>query len=445
MKVLKLLLINFLFVFPSYTQVVILGSKSEKIPPLYYNTVDGAENPELNITSSETKLNIKYPILLFTADQSQVPFFVYPNDTIQFYYNEKRLQCKSLTSNTRTNELNFLSIACLKFGGLIDYDKLNTYNSLQKKVRDSLLKVKYLQFIAFLEQYKKDNSISENYYTKVQEILYDCYTRNIVILDYNNRSKEMLFNSIEYYLNTIPQSNTSLYYSQFYRQKLVYLNLLLTNKLLNNSKPSLLQKYEVAKKYFSFDNKDYLLYIILKKGDKTDVSYSKLIANSASEIKNEYFITNLMQDFKMQSNNKGDLIDLNSNSILLKSVFQKFNNSFLYVDLWASWCSPCMDEMKHYKELTTYFNNKAITFLFISLDESFTYWKQATKSFSFLTEIKKSYLLKNNFKSQFSKDFNIVSIPRYMIINKKGKVINDNAPRPSDPALIPLLNKLIKD
>jgi hypothetical protein len=47
--------------------------------------------------------------------------------------------------------------------------------------------------------------------------------------------------------------------------------------------------------------------------------------------------------------------------------------------------------------------------------------------------------------SSLTKEFNLNTIPRYIIINKKGKVVNMDAPRPSDPKLKPLLDKLIAE
>ena len=39
--------------------------------------------------------------------------------------------------------------------------------------------------------------------------------------------------------------------------------------------------------------------------------------------------------------------------------------------------------------------------------------------------------------------FNVRYIPRYVIFDKTGKVVNDNAKRPSDPDLIPELEILL--
>ncbi len=54
------------------------------------------------------------------------------------------------------------------------------------------------------------------------------------------------------------------------------------------------------------------------------------------------------------------------------------------------------------------------------------------------------YLIGSSKNSAILSQFNITSIPRYMIIDAKGVVINQNAPRPSDPRLIKVFDELLK-
>lgn len=59
-------------------------------------------------------------------------------------------------------------------------------------------------------------------------------------------------------------------------------------------------------------------------------------------------------------------------------------------------------------------------------------------------QLKNNYLLTLNFKSTFSQYFNIFSIPHYLIIDKKGKIISSNAARPSkNDSMSKMLDMLI--
>ncbi len=48
-----------------------------------------------------------------------------------------------------------------------------------------------------------------------------------------------------------------------------------------------------------------------------------------------------------------------------------------------------------------------------------------------------------DFESEFIRKFNIAAIPRFILIDPKGKIVSGDALRPSDPALRDLLNKLL--
>jgi thioredoxin-related protein len=51
-------------------------------------------------------------------------------------------------------------------------------------------------------------------------------------------------------------------------------------------------------------------------------------------------------------------------------------------------------------------------------------------------------LANQEWNSDFVRDYNIQGIPRFILIDKEGKIVDADAPRPSDPRLIELLNKL---
>jgi hypothetical protein len=55
-----------------------------------------------------------------------------------------------------------------------------------------------------------------------------------------------------------------------------------------------------------------------------------------------------------------------------------------------------------------------------------------------------NFLITNPKNNTLIQKYKVISIPRYMIIDAKGVVINQNAPRPSDPRLIKVFNELLK-
>lgn len=97
------------------------------------------------------------------------------------------------------------------------------------------------------------------------------------------------------------------------------------------------------------------------------------------------------------------------------------------IDCWASWCMPCLYQMSFTKELEHEYKDK-FDFVFLSFDRDKKGWRTKSSQLNFEGS---SYLLDNEFKSDFAYYFDITSIPHYLIFDKDGKLVTKNAPMPS--------------
>jgi thiol-disulfide isomerase/thioredoxin len=133
------------------------------------------------------------------------------------------------------------------------------------------------------------------------------------------------------------------------------------------------------------------------------------------------------------------LKDLNGKDVTLKD----FAGKVVYMDFWASWCSPCRYEMKHGspKLHEKFKDNKDVVFLYISIDDREDLWKKAIAD----DKIQGVHLLsKGGMKSAVGKAFNIQGVPRYVIIGKDGKIFDNDASRPSEDKTPALINEALK-
>ncbi|WP_439128917.1 TlpA family protein disulfide reductase [Polaribacter sp.] len=119
----------------------------------------------------------------------------------------------------------------------------------------------------------------------------------------------------------------------------------------------------------------------------------------------------------------------------LSELIPKLNGEKYYVDVWATWCGPCKKEFKHNKKLDSLLKEYNYKKIYISIDkEDLTQkWKDYIKFY----DLTGTHTLANpGFVKDFTKNHSLVkngiSIPQYLIIDNKGNIVSNNAPRPSN-------------
>lgn len=122
---------------------------------------------------------------------------------------------------------------------------------------------------------------------------------------------------------------------------------------------------------------------------------------------------------------------------------EDLRGKYVYIDVWATWCGPCRAEIPFLKQVEEAFHGKNIEFVSISIDTQKDHEKW--KKFVDEKELGGIQLFADNdWNSEFVKAYGINGIPRFILIDPKGNIVNANADRPSSPALTQLFNELLK-
>ncbi len=228
----------------------------------------------------------------------------------------------------------------------------------------------------------------------------------------------------------------------------------MTNKDIQDN-PSLKEnknyRLEKIKKQFKGDIKDYLLFKQLVSMMRTPVQtieqleeFKPRFEEYITMIENSRYKESLMAALNDKETWLGDTRDgKTAPSFTLKNdkgeiySLADFRGKVVYLDLWASWCAPCREQVPALRELyEKYKNDDGVVIVGIAVHDAYNRWLKA------LEEDKPGWLQLYDADGVVARAYEANAIPKYILIDKKGNIVDMNAPKPSN---IEVLEKKIKD
>ena len=122
-----------------------------------------------------------------------------------------------------------------------------------------------------------------------------------------------------------------------------------------------------------------------------------------------------------------------------------FKGKVIVMDIWATWCSSCLKNMPKFMELIKEFEgNKDVIFFTVSTDSDDLKerWLAAIKKHKM--EGMLNLTPDRSATEQFEEKYFVSAVPRYIVIDKQGKIVSAFAPKPGEE-LKDTINKLIKN
>lgn len=294
-------------------------------------------------------------------------------------------------------------------------DTVNLFKQQQLISSQIYDRYNYLLRLKGYEAQRMLNKDSTYYRTMEQEISdkYICYPSYYEFLYYYL----WFFN---YHINKIVESQGSHY---DWRQTFDELS---TKTFQPKSMQILFQRciQEIGEYFSTEDLNNYLNKYIKRTGDS--IFYNKVI-----------------EQYNLSANTNQLLLkDIQDNQINFQQLLEKHKGKVIYIDFWASWCVPCRKEMKPATKLRKQYQGKDIVFVYLAYNDTESNWKKAAREED-LSTIETNYLILNPKNSKILENINLRLIPRYIIIDKNGKLVEMNAPRPSDKQIKVTLNKYL--
>lgn len=141
-------------------------------------------------------------------------------------------------------------------------------------------------------------------------------------------------------------------------------------------------------------------------------------------------------DFKPETL-KSVLINTDKTETTFQKVIDENKGKIVVIDVWASWCSDCVKGFPKYRDLQEQFPDAV--YVYISMDKNWESWiigaeKHMLKGQHFWVE--------EGMKGTFGKSIDLDWIPRYMIVDQKGKIALYKAIEADDANMIKILKKL---
>jgi len=183
------------------------------------------------------------------------------------------------------------------------------------------------------------------------------------------------------------------------------------------------------------------IYLKILSSGLDSVNISAL-ENFQIEFENSNFITSLKElKSEAETLNPGTLIP-NLSGITKDSTLVSLHDlkgKLVYLDIWATWCKPCIMEIPYSKKLEKHFQDDNIEFVYLSVDKVKADWND------FLIKHKFAglHLLAKDRKKVY-KELRLYGIPHYILIDEKSQIIDAYAPRPSNSELYKLIKQNLK-
>ena len=413
-------------------------------------------------------------------------FYLFKNgDTIEFNYDSNLYPvAKSYISDNLSNQYNFQSNIKnrqVNFGfeshTLLNYGfirKLNELKNEKPDIYNTVLKDYHIDFIdidtlkhhfktykhnykVLLDSLNNINIISKRYYNYYMYLFerkkMECLISDYDYLPENEDRKKLELKFLNFFNDSLIDNisyNRSVYRYMYsvlrdenevtliketsgshYDYRQIFDNLLHDRSLDSLPKTKELLYYGCLENIIEYFAKDDIQEYLSK--------YSELTHDSVK-------LTYLINKNHLEYTNCKDLLLLkvDGSQITFEEMLKKHKGKLVYVDFWASWCAPCLRSLPKARNLREKYKEKKVVFIYLAKDDENSSWSKTIEKFE-LNYLAENYFILNSKGSKMIEELEIKTIPRYLLFDRAGRLIHENAPGPGSDEIRNLFNTYLKE
>ena len=165
-------------------------------------------------------------------------------------------------------------------------------------------------------------------------------------------------------------------------------------------------------------------------GDNQQRSRNFALKHHINSMKKLLFLLGISISMSCQSQKKefataaleNRLVALDGETLAFEDILAQHRGKTVVLEIWASWCGDCVKAMPAFKSLQQ--NNPDVDYVFISMDKATDKWKAGIEKHQLKGD---HFWATDGMKGAFGKSIDLDWIPRYIIIDKNGKIITYRA------------------